>query len=127
MQQDPNMNMPYGSHMQHEGMDQDSRKNQMKDFCKRYHHHYIQIEGTDGNVYDGIIDGSDKDNMYVLVPSGEMDDDDNMNRQFYPYGGYGGYDYDYDYHRRFPRRFRRFRRHRFPFFFIRRLFFPFFY
>lgn len=118
MQYNPNSNMPYSTQMQEEDMDSDSRINQMYDMCKKYHHHFVQIEGTDGNVYDGIIDGLDKNHVYLLVPSGETEAQEDMNRQFNPYFGYG---YGY------PRRFRRFRRHRFPFFFIRRLFFPFFY
>jgi hypothetical protein len=121
MQQNPYMNNSFDGQMHPGVVDSDTRKNQMVDMCKQYHHHFIQLEGTDGNLYDGILDGTDKNNVYMLVPDGDMDDDDQMNRQFYPYGGYPHYGYGY------PRRFRRFRRHRFPFFFIRNLFFPYFY
>ena len=92
-------------------------KKQMKDMCEMYDHYFVQVEGTDGNIYEGIIVGSDNDSVTLLIPSGDMEADNNVYRQ-YPYGGYG---YGY------PRRFRRFRRHRFPYFFLRRLFFPFFF
>jgi hypothetical protein len=124
--QQPNTYVPYSNPVQQfdpvqQDTDRDLHKKQMLDMCKRYHHHFVQIEAADGSVYEGIIDGTDDDHMYLLVPSGDMDDD--VNRQ-YPYGGYpyGGYMYG-----RYPRRFRRFRRHRFPFFGFRRLFFPFFF
>ncbi|WP_255259822.1 hypothetical protein [Lentibacillus sp. CBA3610] len=95
----------------------------MYDMCKRYKYHLIQCEGTDDQMYDGIIDDVADDAVYLLVPVGDMDSDylGDMTRQFgYGYNyGYGGYGY--------PRRFRRFRRRRFPFFFLRRLFFPYFY
>lgn len=123
MQHTPNMYMPYGTPMHHEPMDQVSHKQQMQDFCKRYHHYFAQIETTDGNIYDGIIDGSDDESVYLLVPSGDSERDDENNRQ-YPFGGPP---FDYGFPPRFPRRFRRFRRQRFPFFFLRRLFFPYFF
>ena len=52
MQKTPNM---YGSHMQHKVMNTDTHKQQMHDWCKKHHHHYVQFEATDGNAYDGII------------------------------------------------------------------------
>ncbi|SDH68248.1 hypothetical protein SAMN05192534_10959 [Alteribacillus persepolensis] len=95
----------------------------MPELCRRYQYHLVQMEGTDGQIYDGIIEDVDNDNVYLLEPAG---DDNDMDRQP-PYGfgfGYGGYPpYGYGY----PRRFRRFRRRRYPYFFFRRLFFPFFY
>lgn len=98
----------------------------MRDMCKRYQHYLVVLEGNDGSMIEGIIDGWDDDHVYLLVPIG--DQDDGYDRQFglygYPYGyPYGFYGPPYGY----PRRFRRFRRHFFPFFGLRRLFFPIFY
>ncbi|WP_258000393.1 hypothetical protein [Bacillus sp. Marseille-P3661] len=98
----------------------------LKDFCKKYMHHYVNMQTQDGMQFDGIIDGMDQENVYMLVPDG---DEETMDERFgvgfgVPYGygfpwgyGYGGY----------PRRFRRFRRHRFPFYSIGGFFFPFFF
>lgn len=123
----PSMYSPYGgtpsqvSPMSQEPMGYDHKK-QMMEMCKKYHHHLMQMEGTDGRMYEGIIDGMDDDHVYLLVPVGDMDD-----RAFgSPYGGhpyYGGFGYGYGY----PRRFRRFIRRPYPFFFFRRFFFPFFF
>ncbi|MFA1819548.1 hypothetical protein ACDX78_04965 [Virgibacillus oceani] len=110
------------SHMQSDYNNSEHQR-YMYDLCKRYKYHLIQCEGTDGQMYDGIIDSVSDDSVYLLVPAGdtERDNQDDMTRQFdYGYNyGYGGYGY--------PRRFRRFSRRRFPFFFLRRLFFPYFY
>ncbi|MBP2257415.1 hypothetical protein [Virgibacillus alimentarius] len=95
----------------------------MYDLCKRYKYHFIQCEGMDGQMYDGIIDGVSDEDVYLLMPVGDMDRENQGDRpRQFDYGynyGYGGYGY--------PRRFRRFRRRRFPFFSLRRLFFPYFY
>jgi len=95
----------------------------MYDLCQRYKYHLILCEGTDGQMYDGIIDSVSDDGVYLLMPVGDMDEEYQgyMTRQFdYGYNyGYGGYGY--------PRRFRRFRRIGFPFFSLRRLFYPYFY
>ncbi|AXF57982.1 hypothetical protein DT065_12535 [Salicibibacter kimchii] len=107
--------------MKPEKKDVTAHKHHMYDLCQRYHYHLVQCEGTDGQVYDGIIDSVDDEGVYLLIPVGDMEreDQDDMNRQFgYGYPGFGfGY----------PGRFRRFRRRHFPFFFLRRLLFPFFY
>ncbi|RSK25482.1 hypothetical protein EJF36_00320 [Bacillus sp. HMF5848] len=93
-------------------------------FCNTYNFYMIGIHMEDGNSYEGILERHDDDNVYLLVPIGDMDD----NRFGYGgygglgyggYGGFGGYGYPY--------RFRRFRRFRFPFFGIRSFFFPFFF
>ncbi|MFC2949876.1 hypothetical protein [Virgibacillus sediminis] len=105
---------------------------QLYDFCRRYQHHLVRGEGTDGRTYDGIIESMDNENVYMLMPDGDndWDDYDDMDRQFYGYPeydyGYPGYDYGFPSYG-YPRRFRRFRRRRFPFFFFRRFFFPPFY
>lgn len=117
-------------HMQHVS-DQEAHKKHMKSLCDQYHHHMLQIESFDGKVYDGIMDGYDNDQMYLLVPIG--DQAEASPRQYaygnygYPYYGYGSY-YSYPYYGYgYPRRFRRFRRTGFPFYGIRRMFFPWFY
>lgn len=97
----------------------------MEELCKRYLLHLVQMEGTDGNMYEGIIEDVDDEGIDMLIPDGEMDRDDEngMYRQFYGTYGYGPFGYGFGY----PRRFRRFRRRRFPIYFFRRLFFPYFY
>ena len=89
--------------MQQDMVDPNTHRNQILELCKRYHYHFVQIESTDGNVYEGIIDGTEDDHINLLVPSGDIENDDN---RLYLYGGYrygGGYPYGYGY----PRRFRR--------------------
>lgn len=124
------------AHTTPKGSDITDHIKQMKQMCEQYHHHMVQIEGNDGRVYDGILDGYDNDQLYLLVPMGEQEE--TAMRQ-YPYGaaGYGfgwgypygfGYGYPYwGYPYGFPRRFRRFGRFGFPFIGFRRLFFPFFF
>ncbi|MEC0135604.1 hypothetical protein P4H94_01655 [Paenibacillus macerans] len=111
-------------------------KRHMKEMCRKYHHHFMHLEGTDGRVYEGIIDGIDDDHVYLLVPIGETDGDDRAFGGYpfgtfgyggFPYGGFGGYPfYGYPFYG-YPRRFRRFIRRPFPFFGLRRFFFPFFF
>ncbi|WP_096435187.1 hypothetical protein [Alteribacter populi] len=119
-----NMNqVPHGGQqqMQPGGADPAAHQQQLHELCQAYNNHLVQFETNDGQVYDGIIDGMDQNGVDMLVPVGDMDQGSNheYERQF----GFGGYGGGYGY----PRRFRRFRRHRFPFFGIRRLFFPFFF
>ncbi|UCZ54077.1 hypothetical protein LGQ02_04660 [Bacillus shivajii] len=110
-----------GHHMQQHGaMDPAAHQQQMHDVCVRFQLHLVQFETTDGQVFDGIIDSVDQEGVNMLVPTGDMEREGESERQFYG-PGYTPYGYG------FPRRFRRFRRHRFPFFGLRRLFFPFFY
>ncbi len=125
MNQMPNVPAAHVSPVQQENMmhpnmmNPEAHKQHMLEMCRQCQHHFVQLEGTDGNMYEGIIDGTDDDHVEVLVPAGEEMDD---YRQ-YPY--WGGYPYSYGFG--YPRRFRRFRRHRLPFFGLRRIFFPFFY
>ncbi|WP_416151193.1 hypothetical protein ACM26V_09575 [Salipaludibacillus sp. HK11] len=118
----------------------------MHDACTQYHLHFIQIQMIDGSIHDGIIEDSDNEGVTLLMP----EDDDaqqpyneqqgyQMNNQpghfGYGYGGSGypapgfgpGYGPGYGIGRpRIPRRFRRFRRRRYPFYGINTLLFPFF-
>ncbi|MFC3040530.1 hypothetical protein ACFOGI_09760 [Virgibacillus xinjiangensis] len=125
----PGMNQPmYHGNMYQDNMNP-SHHQQLQDFCRRYQYHLVQGEGTDGRTYDGIIEGVDNDAVYMLTPDGDndWDDWDDMDRQY----GYGPSGYGYNYGQPgfygYPRRFRRFRRRRFPFFFFRRFLFPPFY
>lgn len=94
-----------------------SHSKQMYETCKKFHLYFVQIQTTEGQLYDGIIEDVDNEGVAMLVPSGDIEQGEGMERQFgYGYGGYG-----------FPRRFRRFRRVRFPFFQLHRLFFPYYY
>ncbi|WP_374724140.1 hypothetical protein [Calidifontibacillus erzurumensis] len=131
--------MPYG-------MPQQQHQHDWKDFCRRYMHHLVQMQTTDGQMLEGIIDGSDDENVYMLVPDGDgmdrgvyydetVEEEENQDLDLsYRYGGgwqgwyggnpwYGGYPW-FGY---YPRRFRRFRRRRFPFFSIGGFYFPFFF
>lgn len=105
---------------------------QMKEFCKKYQDYFVLVDMNDGQQYDGIVDRIDDHNIYLLVPSGENDDDREL-----LFGGYGdnlGYGYGYGYGGGYgggygyPRRFRRFRRYRFPLArILRLLLYPYFY
>lgn len=111
-------------HMQPGVMDPATHQQNIHDLCKKYQHYLVQFETTDGQVYDGIIDSVDHDGVNLLIPVGDMErEEQNENERQFGYGGFPQYGYGYG----FPRRFRRFRRFRFPFFGLRRLFFPFFY
>jgi small nuclear ribonucleoprotein (snRNP)-like protein len=84
----------------------------MHDHCVKLMYHHVVITINDGKTYDGIIESVDGNNMSVLVgedvPEQEVNGDNT--RQFDLYGGYGDYVY-----LRPRRRFRRYRRRRFPF------------
>ncbi|MEF3302965.1 hypothetical protein [Paenibacillus sp. GYB003] len=77
--------------------------------CHKYMNYHVIAHGNDGSQFEGIIDGMDEEGVTMLVP----EDVDGEEREFDPRQpfGYG------------RRRFRRFRRRRFPFFFFA---FPFF-
>ncbi|ELC8441117.1 hypothetical protein QYB59_000112 [Clostridium perfringens] len=74
------------------------------DECKNCISYHIVMEMKDGTTFDGIIDEVDTDNVTVLVGEDVIMDDpeDPMGRQRPPMGG------------RPRRRFRRFRRRKFP-------------
>ncbi|MFC0560099.1 hypothetical protein [Halalkalibacter alkalisediminis] len=113
----------------HQGaVDPSMQHQQMYDLCQQYMHHLVQFQTSDGQTVDGIIDGIDRDGVSMLVPDGDDDQAQTTHSELrygYPgYGGYGGYPgYGYGY----PRRFRRFRRRRFPFYLLSSLLFPYFY
>lgn len=123
------MNIPYSGNPGYDMYDKHHVK-EMYDYCNKHKYDMIGMEMKDGNVYEGIIETIESDAVYLLIPIGDLEDTDD-DRQFgfgYDYGygpgggyGYGGYGYGY------PRRFRRFRRYRFPFGGIGRFFFPFFF
>ncbi|GAB2559015.1 hypothetical protein [Gracilibacillus alcaliphilus] len=94
-----------------------SHQQQMHETCKNLYLHFVQFQTMEGQMLDGIIEDVDEDGVTMLIPDGDAESAEGMERQF-GYG-YGGFYY--------PWRFRRFRRFRFPFFGIRRLFFPFYY
>jgi hypothetical protein len=70
----------------------------LKALCRRYMNYHVIARTADGQPFEAIIDGMDDEGVTMLIPE-EVDGDD---RQF-PYG---------------RRRFRRFRRQRFPFSFL---------
>lgn len=136
----PYMHMPAHGQMMSPSygmMDQPDYQKQVHDQCKNSMLQFVMIEMNDGNTYDGIIEDVDDDYVVLLIPEGDKDwsyrkdsDQNDEDRQFgfggfsgYGYGGYGYPGYGYG----VPRRFRRFRRYRFPFFGIRRLLYPFFF
>jgi hypothetical protein len=91
----------------------------MQDQCKKHIGSHMLLETTDGQTIDGIIESTDDQGVTMMVA-------EEMNSVEREYIFTGDDDYDDDYRRR-PR-FRRFRRRRFPFPFIRRLFYyPYYY
>lgn len=109
------------------GLTQEMPIHDMHDFCRKHHMHYVHIHTKKGELLDGIIDEIDNDGVTLIIPIGDMDREDDEERQApWFYGGYGFYGPRFPYGH-FPRRFRRFRRVRYPFFDISRFFFPFFY
>ncbi|WP_152656595.1 hypothetical protein [Oceanobacillus sp. CFH 90083] len=108
---------PYNQEMNMQSMEHNPHAKQMYDTCKKFHLYFVQIQTTEGQMYDGIIEDVDNEGVTMLIPDGDMERGEGMERQFgFGYGGYG-----------FPRRFRRFRRFRFPFFLLSSLFFPYYY
>ena len=79
----------------------------IKSLCQRYMNYHVIAQTRDGQQFEGIIDGMDDDGVTMLVP----EDVDGEERQ-YGLDGYG------------RRRFRRFRRQRFPFEFLLPFFTP---
>lgn len=119
----PNMYSSYGnvpsqvSPAYQDPMDPSAHKRGVMEMCKKYHHYLMMMEGSDGRIYEGIIDGVDDEHVYLLVPVGDMDMEMEGRAFGVPFAG--------GFFR--PRMFRRFFRRRFPFFFFRRFFFPFFF
>lgn len=83
-----------------------NQEHQMKSMCKQYQDYYVVGQMNDGSQVEGIVEDMDDDSVTMLVP--EMIEEDELmnNRLFGGNGVYGGYG---------RRRFRRFRRRRFPF------------
>ncbi|MGM8216687.1 hypothetical protein ACLIA0_14205 [Bacillaceae bacterium W0354] len=154
-QHSPCWNMPQYGHMPMQNPsyygNMDSVKPQlskkdMYDMCHKHHLHFVHMHTNDGKLIEGIIDEVDEEGVTLLTPCGDMarGEDDREERPFgagyeygafgpgyggfgpgYGYGGYGpGYGYGYG---GYPRRFRRFRRNRFPFSVLSGLMFPFFF
>ena len=70
----------------------------------KYMNYHVQAKMKDGSDVEGIITHMDDHEIEMLVPEEVDEEEINENRQQYGYGG--GYG---------RRRFRRFRRRRFPF------------
>lgn len=138
MMHQPYQGMPVQGHQQNEQHVKD-----MHNMCSQYHLYFIQIQMMDGSMHEGIIEEFDQEGVNLLMPE---DDDGQIPYEGqqapqghfgYGYGGsYGGYPgygggygggYGYGPGYGVPRRFRRFRRRRFPFFGIRSLLLPFFF
>ncbi|MCE7794794.1 hypothetical protein K8O68_20620 [Salipaludibacillus sp. CUR1] len=104
----------------------DHHQQHMQEMCQQYHLYFIQLQMMDGSIAEGIIEDADHEGVTLLMPEedGHMDG----SRQFGA-GAFGGAPYGFGPGLGYgvPRRFRRFRRRRFPFFGIRTLFFPFFF
>ncbi len=115
----PHHQQPYGQMMEPQQMDYHHYQKQMHEMCKSYHLYFMQFQTTEGETIEGIIEDIDDDGVIILIPVGDMERVDEEERQY-------GYDYGYGYGY-FPRRFRRFRRRRLPFFLLRSLFFPYYY
>ncbi|AQR91563.1 hypothetical protein [Clostridium saccharobutylicum] len=85
----------------------------VQDECKKYLYYHVILTMTDGNIFDGIIEDVDGNNITVLsgedVMEPENETESNQQRQYNPYGYNYGYNYGYP-----RRRYRRFRRRTFP-------------
>ncbi|MGO4888558.1 hypothetical protein ACJ2A9_12415 [Anaerobacillus sp. MEB173] len=130
--QDPtmnHMNVPNPSHhMEDPTTAHQPHAQQMYDACNQYHLYFVKMQTDDGQMHDGIIEDVDQEGVTLLTPEGDMDNDHRFGYPggFYGPGGYGGFS-PYGHGYGFPRRFRRFRRRRFPLHRLRTFFFPFFY
>lgn len=77
-------------------------KQHMYSLCQQYKHQPVQVQTTDYQVYQGIIEEVDDNNVYLIVPEGANGwMGDNM-RQFGGYGynpyQYNPYSYSYSYY-----------------------------
>ncbi|WP_208590116.1 hypothetical protein [Gracilibacillus suaedae] len=111
----PYHQQPYGQMMEPQQMDYHHYQKQMYEMCKNYQLYFMQFQTTEGETFEGIIEELDDDGVIILIPVGDTERGDEAERQY-------GFGYGY-----FPRRFRRFRRRRLPFFLLRSLFFPYYY
>ncbi|WP_053075143.1 hypothetical protein [Ornithinibacillus californiensis] len=122
--------MNQNNYMNHQNLgDLQSMQGDMKSLCQRYMNYHVMAQMNDGSQFDGIIEGMDDNGVTMLIPE-EVDSEqmelNGENRQFgFDFNGYGGYD-NYGYGRP-RRRFRRYRRQRFPLNLFSRLFlFPYY-
>ena len=63
------MNLPEPDQPVYDARHIPDHKNKWKTLCKTYHHHWVCLQTRDG-MYDGILDGTDDENVYMLVPVG---------------------------------------------------------
>ncbi|WP_163537043.1 hypothetical protein [Gracilibacillus sp. YIM 98692] len=99
-------------YQQHQGM---YHADHMKKMCNDYMNYHVYGDLNDGSQFEGIIISVDNNSVIILIP--EDVEEGSFHRQY-------GYDDDYG---RPRRRFRRYRRQRFPFDLLRGLFlFPFY-
>lgn len=86
----------------------------LRDICRKHLHHYVQIQTSDGNHYEGYIEHLDYEHIHLVTSAGEqtgqrasypvaIEQGNSDSRQFYP-GFYPGFGYPYPY----PGGFRRF-------------------
>lgn len=70
--------------------------------CRKHLYQFIQVELTDGTIYQGILHSYDREKMYILMPkthhdhhhhhhheSMHMEDESSSSRQFFPFGPFG--------------------------------------
>lgn len=69
-------------------------KNHMKLLCEQYMHQPVQVQTNDHQVYHGIIEGVDDENVYLLIPNGMGMTRGDGTRQF----GYNYYNPYYNYY-----------------------------
>ena len=93
---------------------QDDLRN-IEDVCRKYRNFYVVGQMSDGTQMEGILEDYDDEGITMMVPEDVDEAEVEGMREF---GVYGGFPYG-------RRRFRRFRRRRFPrFVFVFPFFFP---
>jgi hypothetical protein len=95
---------------QYEDIDQPMDRNLLEQ-CQKYMNYHVTVQMSDGAHFDGIIDDFDDEGITMLVPEWIEDEHEDEGTRQFAYG-YG----------RPRRRYRRFRRRRFPFRYFRRIF-----